>query len=135
MATINWLITKMCGRLLIGWIQKISQATVRDEIWFMTRVDVVAADGTVAIYFQQFYKMYGVYLSVNILIFPIIGVSEFHFCKLITPRPSKRSSWNLLCRDITWYTFLLWCSNSSCGDRESVIASQYGWCPIIDLLL
>ena len=58
----------------------------------MTRVDVVAADGTVAIYFQQFYKMYGVYLSVNILIFPIIGVSEFHFCKLITPRPSKRSS-------------------------------------------
>ena len=27
-------------------IQKISQATVRDKIWFMTRVDV-AADGTV----------------------------------------------------------------------------------------
>ena len=29
--------------------KKISQATVRDEIWFMTRVDVVAADGTVAL--------------------------------------------------------------------------------------
>ena len=56
------LITKRSGRLLIApdsRIQKISQATVRDEIWFMTRVDVVAADGTVAIYFQQFYKMYG----------------------------------------------------------------------------
>ena len=59
------LITKRCGRLLIAQsgpdnrIQKISQATVRDEIWFMTRVDVVAADGTVAIYFQQLYKTYG----------------------------------------------------------------------------
>ena len=71
--------------------KKISQAIVRDEIWFMTRVDVVAADGTVAIYSQLFYKTYE-YLSVNILIFPIIGVSEIHFCKLITPRPSKRSS-------------------------------------------
>ena len=40
----------------IIWIQKFSQATVRDEIWFMTRVDVVAADGTVAIYFQHFYN-------------------------------------------------------------------------------
>ena len=39
--------------------KKISQATVRDDIWFKTRVDVVAADGTVAIYFQQFYKTYG----------------------------------------------------------------------------
>ena len=51
------LITKRCGRLLIAqndpdcWIQKMSQATVRDKIWFMTRVDVVAADGTVAINF------------------------------------------------------------------------------------
>ena len=27
----------------IVFIQKISQATLRDEIWFMTRVDVVAA--------------------------------------------------------------------------------------------
>ena len=59
------LITKRCGRLLIAqngpdsWIQKISQATVRDKIWFMIRVDVVATDGTVAIYFQQFYKTYG----------------------------------------------------------------------------
>ena len=39
--------------------KRISQATVRDEIWFMTRVDVVATDGTVAIYFQQFYTTYG----------------------------------------------------------------------------
>ena len=33
----------------------------------MTRVDVVAADDTVPIYFQQVYKMYE-QLSVNILI-------------------------------------------------------------------
>ena len=52
-----------------------------------------------------------------------------------TSRPSKRSSWNLLCRDITYYTFLLWCSNSTCSGRESTIAFEYGWCPIIDSLL
>ena len=43
---------------------KISQTTVRYEIWFVTRVDVVAVDGTVAVYFQQFCKTY-VQLSVN----------------------------------------------------------------------
>ena len=54
----SMLITKRCDRLLIAQsgpdnrIQKISQGTVRDEIWFMTRVDVVAAYGTVTIYFQ-----------------------------------------------------------------------------------
>ena len=48
----------------------------------MIRVDVVAADGTVAVYFQQFYTLYG-QLSVNILIRLIIGVSEIHFWKLI----------------------------------------------------
>ena len=40
-------------------IVDISQSTVRDEVWFMTRIDVVSVDGTVAIYFQQFYKTYG----------------------------------------------------------------------------
>ena len=51
-------ITKRCGGLLIAQNGPISQGTVRDEIWFMTRVDVDAADDIVAIYFQQFYKTY-----------------------------------------------------------------------------
>ena len=57
-----WTNYKKCDRLLIAqnspdsWIQQISQATVKNE---MTRVNVVAADDTVAIYSQQCYKMYG----------------------------------------------------------------------------
>ena len=65
------LIAKRCGRLLIAQngpdscIQKTGQATVRDEIWFMAKSMLFAADGTVAIYFQQFYMTYG-QLFVNV---------------------------------------------------------------------
>ena len=40
--------------------KNISPATMRDETWFMTWLDVVATDGTVAmIYLQHIYKKYG----------------------------------------------------------------------------